>query len=52
MTETKSILERINSRLDDGEWTSELEDRVMEITQAEQKGEKGILNNEASLRDS
>ena len=52
MTETKSILERINNRLDDREWTREPEDRVMEITQAEQKGEKGILNNEASLRDS
>ena len=52
MTETKRILERVNSRLDDREWTSELEDRVMDFTQAEQKREKGILNNEASLRDS
>ena len=52
MTETKGILERTNSRLDDRERTSELEDRVMEITEADQKRGKGSLNNEASLRDS
>ena len=52
MTEAKGILERTNSRLDDREQTSELEDRVMEITQTDQKRGKGILNNEASLRDS
>ena len=37
----KNTLERINSCLGDKEeWTSELEDRVVEITQAEQKKEK------------
>ena len=39
-TEIKNTLERINSRLDDTEeWISKLEDRVLEITQAEQKKE-------------
>ena len=33
------------------EWISNLEDRVMEITQLEQKKEKRLLKNEDSLRD-
>ena len=38
ITEIKNILEGINSRLDDTEeWISELEDRVVEIIQAEQE---------------
>ena len=39
--------ERINSRFNDtGEWISELEDRVVEITEAEQEKEKRIKINE------
>ena len=38
ISEIKNVLEGINSRLNDTEkWISELEDRVMEITQVEQK---------------
>ena len=38
ISEIKNVLEGINSRLNDTEkWISELEDRVMETTQAEQK---------------
>ena len=41
ITETKNTLEGINSRLDDKEeQISELEDRGVEITEAEQKKEK------------
>ena len=37
----KNTLEGINSRLDDTEeWISELEERIVEITQAEQKKRK------------
>ena len=40
----KTTLEEINSRLDDTEeWMTELEDRVVEITQAEEEKEKRIL---------
>ena len=43
MTEIKNTLEGINSRLDDKEaWINELQDRVGEIIQAEQKKEKRI----------
>ena len=38
ITEMQNALERINSRLNDTEeWISELEGRVIEITDAEQK---------------
>ena len=41
ITEIKSTLEGINNRLDDTEeWISELEDRVVKISQAEQKKKK------------
>ena len=50
ITEMKNTLEGMNSRLDDTEvWISELEDRVVKITEAEQKKEK--KRNEDSLRD-
>ena len=49
ITEIKSTLEGINSRLDDTEeWINKLEERVVEITEAEQKKEK---RNEDSLID-
>ena len=48
----KNILEEINSRLSDTEeCISDLEDRIVEITQSEQQKEKWILKNEDSLRD-
>ena len=37
ITEMKSTLEGINSRLNEEEWLTELEDRVVEIIMAEQK---------------
>ena len=47
----KNTLEGINSRLDDtGEWISELEDRVVRVTQAEHTKEKRIFENDDSLR--
>ena len=47
----KNKLEGINSRLNDTEeWISKLEDRVAEITNAEQEKERMKIN-EDSLRD-
>ena len=44
ITEMKNILGGFNSRLDDAEeQISNLEDRIVEITQLEQKKKKGIL---------
>lgn len=40
-----------SSRLDDTEQISNLEDRIMVITQSEQQKEKRILKNEDCLRD-
>ena len=52
ITENKNILKGITSRLDDTEeQISKLEDRVVEITEADQKKEKRILKIEDSLRD-
>ena len=43
--ETKNTLGKINSILDDTEeWISEVEDRVLEINQAEQKKRKNYEN--------
>ena len=51
MTEMKNTLERIKSRINDGEeWKSELEER-MEITALEQNKEKRMKINEDSLRN-
>ena len=48
----KHTLEGINSSLGDTEeQISQLEDRVMEIIEAEQKKEKRIKRNEDNLRD-
>ena len=48
----KNTLEGIKSRLNDTEERiSELEDKVVEITIAEQKKEKRMKRNENSLRD-
>ena len=52
ITEMKNTLEGVNSRLNEaGEWISELEDRVVEITAAEDKNEKRLKTNDDSLRD-
>ena len=40
LTEMKNILEGIKGFVDAEEWFSDLEDRVMESTQAEQQKEK------------
>ena len=48
----KNTLEGINSRINEAEeWISELEDRLVEITMAEQKKEKRKKRNQDSLRD-
>ena len=50
--EVKITPEGIKSRLDNKEkWISDLEDRVVEITQAEQRKEERILKIDDSLRD-
>ena len=50
ITKIKNKLEGFNRRLDDTEeWIRKLEDRVEEITQAEQKKGQIILKNEDSL---
>ena len=51
IAEMKSTLEGICSRLNEEEWITELEDRVVEITMAEQKKAKKVKRNEDSLRD-
>ena len=48
----KNTLEGMNNRLSDTkECTSDLEDRMMEITRTKQQKEKQILKNGNSLRD-
>ena len=42
--EIKNTLEGINRLANAEEWISDLEDRVMESTQAEQQNEKNFLN--------
>ena len=50
--EMKNSLERLNNRVEDTEeWSSKLNERLEEITQAEQLKEKRIEKNEDSLRD-
>ena len=52
ITEMKNTLEGINSRINEEEkWISDLEDRMVEFTAAEQKEEKRMKRNEDSLRD-
>ena len=50
--EIKSSLVAANSRMQEAEeWISEVEDRLVEITDAEQKREKRLKTNEESLRE-
>ena len=52
ITEMKTTLEGINSRITEAEeWISDLEDRMVEFTAAEQNKEKIMKRNEDSLRD-
>ena len=52
MTEMKNTLEGINSRITEAEeQKSDLEDRMVEFTAAEQNKEKRMKRNEESLRD-
>ena len=52
ITEMKTTLEGINSRLTEAEERiSDLEDRMVEFTAAEQNKEKRMKRNEDSLRD-
>ena len=52
INEIKNSLEGINSRITEAEeWISDLEDKIMEITTAEQNKEKRMKRIEDSLRD-
>ena len=52
ITAMKTTLDGINSRITEGEkWISDLEDRMLEFTSAEQTKEKRMKRNENSLRD-
>ena len=47
----KNTLEIIKSRINEAEWISDLEDRMVKITATEQNKEKIMKRNEDSLRD-
>ena len=52
INEIKNSLEGINSRITEAEeWISDLEDKIMEITTAEQNKEKRMKRIDNSLRD-
>ena len=52
INEMKNSLEGINSRITEGEeWISDLEDKTVEITSAEQNKEKSMKRIQDSLRD-
>ena len=52
INEIKNSLEGINSRITEAEeWISDLEDKIVEITTAEQNKEKTMKRIEESLRD-
>ena len=52
INEIKNSLDGINSRITEAEeWISDLEDKIVEITTAEQTKEKRMKRNEDSLRD-
>ena len=52
MNEIKNSLEGINSRITEAEeWISDMEDKIVEITTAEQNKEKRMKRIEDSLRD-
>ena len=52
ITEMKNTLEGINSRITKiEEWINDLEDRMVELTAAEENKEKRMKRNEDSLKD-
>ena len=52
INEIKKTLDGINSRITEAEeWISDLEDKIVEITTAEQNKEKRMKRIEGSLRD-
>ena len=51
INEIKNTLEGINGRITDAEEISDLEDKIVEKTAAEQNKEKRIKRTEDSLRD-
>ena len=52
ITEIKNSLEAANSRIQEAEeWISKVEDRLVEISDEEQKREKKLKRNEESLRE-
>ena len=51
ITEMKNTLQGINNRITEAEHISDLEDRMVEFTAAEQNKEKRMKRNEGSLRD-
>ena len=51
ITEIKSILEGINSRISEAEWIIDLEDKMVEITAEKQNKVKRMKRTEDSLRD-
>ena len=52
INEIKNSLEGINSRITEAEgWISDLEDKIVEITTAEQNKEKRMKRIEDNLRD-
>ena len=51
ITEIKNSLEAANSRIQEAERINEVEDRLVEIMDEEQKREKRLKTNEESLRE-
>ena len=51
MNDIKNTLDRINSRITEAERISDLEDKIVEITTAEQNKEKRMKRTEDRLRD-
>ena len=52
ITEIKNTLEGTNSRISEAEeWINELENRMLEVTEAEENKEKKNERNDNSLRD-
>ena len=51
ITEIKNTLEGINNRITEEERISDLEDKIVEITAAEQNTEKRMRRIEENLRD-
>ena len=52
ITEIKNSLEAVNSRIHEAEeWISKVENRLVEISDMEQKREKRLKTNEENLRE-